>query len=102
MSKTRPELKKWNRPDHIKQYPSGPSFDAGHLVEKNAGWRSMCPSIDLNKCTACYRCYLLCPDGVIFKKDRKIAIDYNFCKGCGVCAYECPAKAISMLKESKK
>ena len=102
MIKIRPDLKKWKRPQHIDQYPIGPSFDAGHLVEKNAGWRSVCPVINLAKCTGCYRCYLLCPDGVIFKKDKKVAIDFDFCKGCGVCSFECPVKAISMVKEDRK
>jgi pyruvate ferredoxin oxidoreductase delta subunit len=27
-------------------------------------------------------------------------VDYCFCKGCGVCARECPQKAIKMEKES--
>jgi pyruvate ferredoxin oxidoreductase delta subunit len=28
-------------------------------------------------------------------------IDYEHCKGCGLCAYECPAGAIEMIKEEK-
>jgi pyruvate ferredoxin oxidoreductase delta subunit len=27
-------------------------------------------------------------------------IDYEYCKGCGICAEECPSKAISMKEES--
>jgi len=44
----------------------------------------------------CMICWTLCPDGVI---DREIDIDMNFCKGCGICAYECPRKAITMVRE---
>jgi Pyruvate/2-oxoacid:ferredoxin oxidoreductase delta subunit len=29
-------------------------------------------------------------------KNKKASIDYNYCKGCGICAKECPAKAIIM------
>ncbi|MCK5674343.1 MAG: 4Fe-4S binding protein, partial [Spirochaetales bacterium] len=48
----------------------------------------------------CYQCYLLCPDGAIAKTDnKKIEFDYDFCKGCGVCAHECPFNAIEMIKE---
>ncbi|TAN46417.1 MAG: pyruvate synthase, partial [Candidatus Methanoperedens sp.] len=27
--------------------------------------------------------------------------DYEFCKGCGICANECPKKAIVMVLEGK-
>ena len=27
--------------------------------------------------------------------------DYDFCKGCGVCAQECPRHAITMIEERK-
>jgi len=97
--KNRPGIKKWKRPKHIDEYRVGPGFDAGHLVAGNAGWRTFRPVVNLEKCTGCYKCYLLCPDGVIFKKDKKVAIDFDFCKGCGLCSYECPARAIAMVKE---
>jgi Pyruvate/2-oxoacid:ferredoxin oxidoreductase delta subunit len=28
-----------------------------------------------------------------------VKIDYDYCKGCGICAQECPAKAIRMVAE---
>jgi Pyruvate/2-oxoacid:ferredoxin oxidoreductase delta subunit len=27
--------------------------------------------------------------------------DLDFCKGCGICAHECPRKAISMVAEGE-
>jgi pyruvate ferredoxin oxidoreductase delta subunit len=41
---------------------------------------------------------LYCPDGVI-SKSIPPAIDYQYCKGCGICAEQCPAKAIKMVEE---
>ncbi len=96
----KPELKNFTKPESIKDYPVGPSFSGGHLVSVNSGWRTFKPVVALDTCTGCYRCYLVCPDGVIVKTETgKVAVDYDFCKGCGVCAHECPFDAIEMVKE---
>lgn len=89
-------------PKHIRDYPETPCFQGGHLVSKNAGWRTFKPLVNTTKCVGCMRCYLLCPDGVISKThENKVQIDYDFCKGCGVCAHECKPKAIDMIKEGE-
>lgn len=95
----RPHVQVYKRPKHIKDYPVGSTFTAGFLVDKNAGWRTFKPVVDREKCIGCLRCYLVCPDGVIFKSEGKVDIDYDFCKGCGVCEHECKVKAITMVKE---
>jgi pyruvate ferredoxin oxidoreductase delta subunit len=95
----RPGIKKHKNPSHISDYPEAPCFDAGYLVTENAGWRTEKPIIDKSKCTGCFYCYLCCPEGVIFKADKKIDIDYAFCKGCGICAKVCKSKAIDMVRE---
>lgn len=61
-------------------------------------WKTYMPVRDLEKCTVCLTCVLLCPEGAINYRPEaeKIAIDLTFCKGCGICANECPTKAISM------
>ena len=30
-------------------------------------------------------------------KNGKVEVDYTWCKGCGICANECPVKAITMV-----
>jgi pyruvate ferredoxin oxidoreductase delta subunit len=61
-------------------------------------WKTYAPVRDLEKCTKCLMCVLYCPDGAIrWRPDLgKIEFDYNYCKGCGICANECPTKAITM------
>jgi len=61
-------------------------------------WKTYTPIRDPKKCTRCLLCTLYCPDGAIHwqKEKQDIEFDLNFCKGCGICANECPTKAIEM------
>lgn len=86
-------------PVSISDIPETTSYEAGYLVTKNAGWRNKRPVIDTNKCVGCLQCYLHCPDGVIFKSNGKVDIDYDFCKGCGICAKVCRVNVIKMEAE---
>ncbi len=86
-------------PSSLSEIPDATAYEAGYLVTRNAGWRSMRPVIELARCVGCLQCYLYCPDGVIYKKDGKVAIDYDFCKGCGICKRICRAGAIEMEAE---
>ncbi|MGD0918561.1 MAG: NAD(P)-binding protein [Thermodesulfobacteriota bacterium] len=53
-------------------------------------------------CYFCDNCYLLCPDGSVLKQDEGPLnmIDYEYCKGCGICENECPVGVIDMEKET--
>jgi pyruvate ferredoxin oxidoreductase delta subunit len=66
-------------------------------------WRTFKPVRDLEKCTRCLLCYIYCPDSAISWNSGKgdIEFDYNFCKGCGICANECPVDAITMVFEQE-
>jgi len=71
-------------------------------------WRVMRPIINLDKCIpvktgkkACFNCWLYCPDCVVTKTIPP-TIDLSFCKGCGICAEECPADAIEMVDEASQ
>ncbi len=57
-------------------------------------------------CNKCDNCFVVCPDLSVMKEhDETVSapyeFDYDFCKGCGVCARECPRYAITMIEESK-
>ena len=86
-------------PKNLEDIPDTTSYEAGYLVTQNAGWRSIRPVIDNTQCVGCLACYLHCPDGVIFKSNGKVEIDYDFCKGCGICKNVCRLGAIRMEAE---
>lgn len=51
-------------------------------------------------CFGCDNCFGVCPDNAITKLEPgKYEFKYDYCKGCGVCAQECPCGAISMVPE---
>ena len=66
-------------------------------------WRTFKPVRDPEKCTKCLLCPMICPDSSITwnKTTEDIEFDYDFCKGCGICANECPADAIEMVREGE-
>ena len=96
----RPKLTKFTFPKTLREIPF-PIAEAGVLLEKNAGFRTSKPIINSDKCVKCMMCYLLCPEGTVYKDGDQLAIDYDFCKGCGICAQECKPKAIKMVPEEE-
>ncbi|MBZ5503536.1 MAG: 4Fe-4S binding protein [Acidobacteriia bacterium] len=47
-------------------------------------------------------CTLSCPEGCIFGTgQRTYYANEDFCKGCGICAKECPKEAITMVQEEE-
>ncbi len=52
-------------------------------------------------CFECDNCYGVCPDNAVIKlgPGDRYEIDYDYCKGCGLCVSECPAGAITMRPE---
>jgi pyruvate ferredoxin oxidoreductase delta subunit len=74
---------------------------------KTGTWRTERPVLDSSKCLAvkqnklvCMLCWLYCPDATVTRTIPP-QINYVYCKGCGICAEECPSKAITMEDESK-
>jgi 2-oxoacid:acceptor oxidoreductase delta subunit (pyruvate/2-ketoisovalerate family) len=57
--------------------------------------------LSCGNCFGCDNCYGVCPDNAVIKGDgaHGYAIDYDYCKGCGICVAECPCGAIEMRPE---
>jgi 2-oxoacid:acceptor oxidoreductase delta subunit (pyruvate/2-ketoisovalerate family) len=58
--------------------------------------------LSCGNCFSCDNCFGMCPDNAVVKlgaADEPYAFDYDYCKGCGICAAECPCGAIEMVPE---
>jgi len=78
------------------------SFDEtiGGLDETTALYEAR-RCLSCGNCFGCDNCYGLCPDNAITKLGpAKFEFKYDYCKGCGLCAEECPCGAIEMLNET--
>jgi Pyruvate/2-oxoacid:ferredoxin oxidoreductase delta subunit len=49
-------------------------------------------------CNLCLQCVSFCPDASIRldEDETAVTVDLDHCKGCGICAYECPRGVITM------
>jgi len=88
-----------------KEIPIGGIIEeAGNADSYETGsWRTYRPIWDAGKCIHCLACWIACPDSSILLEDGKmVGIDYAHCKGCGICAFECPDKisALEMVLET--
>jgi 2-oxoacid:acceptor oxidoreductase delta subunit (pyruvate/2-ketoisovalerate family) len=74
---------------------------AGGLDESNALFEAR-RCLSCGNCFECDNCYGVCPDNAVIKLDAgvRLQFNYDFCKGCGLCAEECPCGAIEMVAES--
>ncbi|MBW2643090.1 MAG: FAD-dependent oxidoreductase [Deltaproteobacteria bacterium] len=72
-----------------------PSFDREDIIKE----AERCFSCGL--CFDCGNCYMYCPDNAvkISPSAGKYEFDLDFCKGCGLCAKECPCHYIQMTLE---
>lgn len=76
-----------------------PGLDAADLE------REVQRCFSCGNCLACDNCWNLCPDFAVLKTEEPTedgshyVFDYAFCKGCGLCAAECPTAFIEMVDE---
>jgi pyruvate ferredoxin oxidoreductase delta subunit len=87
-----------------KELPVGDILEAGSAKHfKTGDWKTERPVWNQQKCIHCLSCWIACPDSAIKVKDGKITgIDMEHCKGCGICARECPVKISAIVMEKEK
>ena len=78
------------------------SFDEvqGGLSADNALFEAR-RCLSCGNCFECDNCYGVCPDNAVIKlgPGKRFEFNYDYCKGCGICAAECPCGAIDMVPE---
>jgi formate dehydrogenase beta subunit len=61
--------------------------------------------LSCGNCLACDNCWTMCPDNAVIKTVEQASdgshyvFDLDYCKGCGICARECPTGFIQMVPE---
>ncbi len=72
----------------------------GGLDESNALFEAR-RCLSCGNCFECDNCYGICPDNAITKlgPGNRFEFKYDYCKGCSMCATECPCGAIEMVPE---
>ncbi|MFW5855893.1 MAG: 4Fe-4S binding protein [Bacillota bacterium] len=76
---------------------------AGNAYQYHTGsWRIKKPLWSKDKCIQCFLCWIYCPDLAIKTDNGKVVgVDYDYCKGCGICARQCPTQALEMIAEDE-
>jgi NADPH-dependent glutamate synthase beta subunit-like oxidoreductase len=72
----------------------------GGLDETNAQFEAR-RCLSCGNCFECDNCYGVCPDNAVIKlgPGKRFEFNYDYCKGCGMCATECPCGAIKIEAE---
>ena len=77
--------------------PTHPGYDSTQAQQESV--RCM----HCGRCTECDNCLIFCPDMSVSKPKTNefgYTVDYDYCKGCGICFSECPRHAITMVEEA--
>jgi 2-oxoacid:acceptor oxidoreductase delta subunit (pyruvate/2-ketoisovalerate family) len=90
----RPELEIARRQNNFEEIVGG-------LNEENALFEAR-RCLSCGNCFECDNCFGVCPDNAVIKigASNSYEINYDFCKGCGICVSECPCGAIEMVPET--
>jgi len=83
--------------------PENRKYAETNSMNKYVGdWRVIKPVWQVDLCIDCQNCWLYCPDTSIISRNKEmVGIDYDHCKGCGICVEVCPTNPKSLLMFSE-
>ena len=88
-----------------KELPPGTTIlEPGNACQYRTGdWKTLKPILNKELCIHCGLCYIFCPDmSYALNPEGYFIVDLFYCKGCGICAKECPTGAITMVLEKEE
>lgn len=90
-----------HRDQHLSLGELNTGFDeVNHGLSHDAALAEARRCFNCGVCNECELCLIFCPDVAISRRpEGGFTIDMEYCKGCGVCAAECPRGAMVMTKE---
>jgi pyruvate ferredoxin oxidoreductase delta subunit len=68
------------------------------LLNHTGSWSEERPVLAA-ACNSCALCALFCPEGAITRVGGSMAVDYLYCKGCGICEVVCPVRDAIAMEE---
>jgi len=89
----------------IERFPADSSrppktLGKGMVMDGGQALAEACRCLSCGTCNLCLQCISSCPDVSIHhsRTSTGVTFDLHHCKGCGICAHECPRGVISMEK----
>jgi Pyruvate/2-oxoacid:ferredoxin oxidoreductase delta subunit len=84
----------------LKSSPSGKD-ETSATLEDSAARDEAGRCFNCGTCVDCDTCLVFCPDLAIYCNEGSYLVRTDYCKGCGICAEECPRGVISMEKKDR-
>lgn len=73
---------------------------ANSPARRTGSWRQFRPVLEPEKCNRCWLCFVWCPEAAIALDENEFPqVSYDVCKGCLLCAHECPTQAFRVERE---